>query len=792
MNAREVTVLECTEGKRLAKLIDTAGRVHDYDAGFLFRASAVEVPTLEALATLLRALDTDAGACIIRGAKRPGGAEWTPRRMHDREDLEADFEACPRAWLCLDLDASTVTAGTDEPTMRAAIGAWRGTLPPCLREAGMVFQLSSKAGMVPYLRGHAWFMLTCAVEDPALRAWLLAQGFDDSACLANAVQVHYTAGPVGDGVPWSCERVYAFVGPDAVVDVTDVPAPEARTMGTRERVPREVPEASERIVRLAEAVRPAFERGGRIAGNALLNFFGWALSPTHLITKGDLRALLDVLDEADVSKAAEHLHVLGNAVALEGPGAAREWLGAEFDTVDAIVNEPMRSIRLAAQSGGVVDAAYAPIAAGLLAGDLEQPLTLSGASHQMWVRTQEGYAGPYGVERLPVVTRALGSYELVCLSGEGKPYTDTTLYRKGSHVETVVRDFADTRTWFDRDTATLHQGYTLPVVEAMRSEAVEAWLTALTGEMYEHVLTWIRSCAQDCIARKAAALVLVSYPGTGKTLIFTALARLWGARSFVPLTDSVAQFNGTITRCPVVLDDEVKALRKREVTSAEFRSRVQARERDYEPKCKEKVQLLGCTREAITANDLEEVTFADVRGAGVVDALRDRLLVVEVPDHAAAVAALMAVRGPEDDDELELARIVGHLAWVWATRSAPRGQRFLGAGGAAAERVALAGAVSEHAELWEALRELLEGAPEKPAGSPLPGKLALFREGELLYAYPAGVLGALGMQHRIGLAHVQRALGAFREGPRKPFEVPGAGVVRYWPLSEARLRQALT
>jgi hypothetical protein len=251
--------------------------------------------------------------------------------------------------------------------------------------------------------------------------------------------------------------------------------------------------------------------------------------------------------------------------------------------------------------------------------------------------------------------------------------------------------------------------------------------------------------------------------------------------------DSIAQFNGTITRCPIVVDDECAALRGRKVTSAEFRQRVQATERDYEPKGQEKIQLIGCTREGITANDLAEVTFAAVNGSGVSEALRDRLLVVECLDANAARAALTSVRAGSDDREIE--RIMGHLAWVWATHELQSAGRFIGAGGDNAARVAIAGIAADGAEMWDYLASWLDVMQKDNAmDAKVPAAPWVWRGGEV-WANASAIAPMLKLKggHPWSVKEVLRLLRAIASGPAERLEREDGSRARYWPLDSTQL-----
>lgn len=214
-----VTVLTCAPGKRTAKAYtNLAEPPDDYDAGFEFGVEEQPLKDLRDLESLLTFIASDPTRMIIRGRAHADvardGSELVPRRCTPKPGKPPPaFEAAEHHWLALDVDDCDVPAGG---CSRAAVEAWRATLPPGMRKAALVWQWSAKAHLSETVRGRAWVWCAEPVSDG--RARLLALELGTDRALYNPVQPHYTASPlmpegVSDPVR---ERVLWFDGGEAV------------------------------------------------------------------------------------------------------------------------------------------------------------------------------------------------------------------------------------------------------------------------------------------------------------------------------------------------------------------------------------------------------------------------------------------------------------------------------------------------------------------------------------------------------------------------------------------------
>ena len=347
---------------------------------------------------------------------------------------------------------------------------------------------------------------------------------------------------------------------------------------------------------------------------------------------------------------------------------------------------------------------------------------------------------------------------------------------------------------YDRAGDRMVGGIACPVIAARYDAGVEAWLVALTRDA-AHLAAlkeWIASTRQDTIHRLATCLLVVGPHSIGKTLLAVVCARLWGASVPVPLAHVVKQFNSSMATTPIVLDDEASTLARKMITTEDFRTLIQNRERNYEPKGHEMRRLHGAQRFVVTANDLDAFTFSNGAGVGAVEAVAERLLLIDVPaDTAEPVrAALDALR--DGNGEIDFGRLLGHFEHVRCTTVVPDGRvRFLGAApDKAAAQTAVTTSIVQAAEaLFEVVARVMTDG--RPYG--MPNDPAIFIQGGMLWARPVRIAETWAATHVRGpaltLGDVHKALSPFR-GPRSCLR-RGALVVKAWELDVPRLANAL-
>lgn len=214
-------------------------------------------------------------------------------------------------------------------------------------------------------------------------------------------------------------------------------------------------------------------------------------------------------------------------------------------------------------------------------------------------------------------------------------------------------------------------------LKAEYSREVQEYFELLGGQYSEKLLDWISVVTQ--LDEPCAALFLHGVPGAGKTLLADGLARLWTTREPTELSETLGNFNESITRCPLILADEkLSTTFRQEGSTADLRSFIQARKRTLKRKFKPSTTLQGAIRLIITSNNKTLLNSRETLTKEDIQAIQDRILYVFAGPRARDYLNSLSL-----DTKLRLVRgdaIAKHALWLKENREIKRGERFLVAG----------------------------------------------------------------------------------------------------------------
>ena len=582
-------------------------------------------------------------------------------------------------------------------------------------------------------------------------------------------------------------------------------APKPGAVAPLERLAVADPE--ERTAALLEALAAHWEAPGEATGRrkvlrALGGYLarrGWADEQIAAVARG-LETLRPEADRVALMVGCARAARLDDNAA--GWASLAEWSPDAAAVIESLAKDPREPIgfvgvwvpafarmfeRAAAAAAAAAhtepanDAAFEP-AAGTASAD---PIFLVSRKSSMVLIREGDELGhrPIHEKRVRLRVRELGyHHSMVSLYAKGgKPLsTDAILEQNGSSYTHTAYAFANRVTTYDpTGEGTVTIGYPLEPLAARFDADADAWLRALAGEHYDRLAVWIASCAQPQINRLAACLIVMGRADSGKSMLGHAVARMWG-QTPPALGLTVVQFNGDLLRCPILVDEEAQLFGSKRLSTKTFRDVIQSVGRSVELKGQERCQLTGALRAIVSCNGYSDLKFSDLGGPAVIEALRDRMLVLDATSRAEACRGPLARLRLLNDHRVDLDRVAAHLAWLCETVALPA-ERFLGAGGDDAEGAILRGHVDDAVDVFEKLRDWLETADGQ--GGPWSA-----HRGQLC-ANPKDLATSL---ERTGkgwdLARVRSALAPFHVGDFRPTE--GARP-RLWVLDGARVAGAL-
>jgi len=401
----------------------------------------------------------------------------------------------------------------------------------------------------------------------------------------------------------------------------------------------------------------------------------------------------------------------------------------------------------------------------------------------LWEGDELGHR-PIHEKRVRLRVRELGYHHgLVQLHAKGgKPLsTDAILETNGASYTQTAYAFRNRVTEYDpTGEGRVTIGFPLaPVVPCFDADA-DAWLRALGGPHYGNLAVWIASCAQRHINRLSACLIVMGRADSGKSMLGHALARMWGQTP--PALGLInVQFNADLLRCPILVDEEAQLFGSKALSTNKFRDIIQSTARSVEFKGLERCELTGALRAIVSCNGYSDLRFANLGGPAVIEALRDRMLVIDATPRADTCKGPLARLRLPNDHRVDLDRVARHMAWLCETVELPT-DRFLGAGGAATEGAVLAGHIDEHVDIWERFRDWIESTitTNGPWYATQSKGLCVDTAALTTSLEKAG----RGWEHR----KVREALAPFHTGDYRPDAEPRT---RLWVVDSRRIAEAL-
>jgi hypothetical protein len=243
---------------------------------------------------------------------------------------------------------------------------------------------------------------------------------------------------------------------------------------------------------------------------------------------------------------------------------------------------------------------------------------------------------------------------------------------------------------------------------AKRHAHIDRWLRALFGAVgYDAAAQWI--AAVVALDRPAPCLYLPGPKGLGKSLLADGLSALWSRPQPVKMRDAIKDFNQSTGECPLIFTDEGFP---EKLDFSEFREMVTQHSRPVNAKFRAPVDVEGCGRFIIAANNEDVLRFqkTGTLTRADLDAIADRLLVITCHPEAAAETKRF------DTTKAAQYEIAEHALWLASTVGLePAGERMAAKPGGG-ERILASVVAGRSAEILARIREYIaagNGAGEK-------------------------------------------------------------------------------
>jgi hypothetical protein len=301
-----------------------------------------------------------------------------------------------------------------------------------------------------------------------------------------------------------------------------------------------------------------------------------------------------------------------------------------------------------------------------------------------WLFLDGQYGSPVAVNELvdaaridlsPAVTSNVSLHRLNS-KGQLVPKNERELLHEYSTVaKKTIADLSATKTRYDWVEKTLIEApCPLRRLTPAFSPEVDQYLRLLGAESQEQLLDWVALVTK--LEKPCAALFLYGASGTGKSLLWSGLTRLWTLGAATSLEHVLSDFNDGLKESPLaVADEQIPYSAQKEGGSAQLRSVIQEYSRALKEKFKGHASLLGALRVIITANNKGLLAFKESLNNHDIQAIRVRFLSINVGPEAAQYLVGLGVKRRDRfvlDDE-----IAKHALWLRDNRQVETNTRFL-------------------------------------------------------------------------------------------------------------------
>jgi hypothetical protein len=254
--------------------------------------------------------------------------------------------------------------------------------------------------------------------------------------------------------------------------------------------------------------------------------------------------------------------------------------------------------------------------------------------------------------------------------------TSELLSRYGTEVNRITATIGRRGIRFDVTNKVIDEGVAAirRDIKATFHQDIDTWLRIMGGSHADKLLDWLATFTE--LHSPTCGLYLKSTGGTGKGLLASGLARLWGTAPTM-YQNIIGTHNDGIANCPLVwADEEIPSSSYGKTPSAVFRTLVGNSDFNLRRMYAPAATLRGCLRLLVTANNNNALKIDEDLSHEDFEAIVERIGYIQVPDAARVylenLGGRAATRSWVDND-----KIAEHVLWLAQNRKVTRGKRFL-------------------------------------------------------------------------------------------------------------------